>query len=196
MRRILALKNRKTASGRFERLMQAHFEALYGAARRVTASVSDAEDLMQEVCLKAYLKLDELERIEHQRAWLLRMLYNLFIDGQRRNQRSPLALSQTPADVELLDAAAGRHWQPDEQVDRMMQLDVILRAMKLLDTEQCTLLALHDIEGYKLAELKSLTGLPIGTLKSQLHRTRVKLGRLLRRDARSKPQLSIVGGQK
>ncbi len=78
----------------------------------------------------------------------------------------------------------------------MMQLDVILRAMKLLDTEQCTLLALHDIEGYKLAELQSLTGLPIGTLKSQLHRTRVKLGRLLRRDARSKPQLSIVGGQK
>jgi RNA polymerase sigma-70 factor (ECF subfamily) len=65
--------------------------------------------------------------------------------------------------------------------------------MKLLDREQCALLVLHDVDGYELKELQSLTGLPIGTLKSQLHRTRVKLGRLLRNDVTTKVKLSIVG---
>jgi len=196
LRRILAFSNRRTASGRFEQLLQPHFDALYGAARRLAASESDAEDLVQEVCLKAYLKLDELERIEYQRAWLLRVLYNRFIDGQRKNQRSPLALSQAPADDEAVDIPASKQWQPEEQVDRIMKMDEIMRAMQLLDLEQCSLLALHDIEGYGLAELNSLTGLPVGTLKSQLHRTRVKLGRLLRRDPDNRPQLSLVGVQK
>ena len=175
--------------------MRPHFDALYGAAWRFTRSTNDAEDLVQEVCLKAYLKLDELESIEHQRAWLLRVLYNLFIDGQRKNQRTPLALIQDSPDGELLDIEAGNQYQPDEQVDRMMHIDNILVAMKLLDKENCALLVLHDVDGYGLQELQSLTGLPIGTLKSQLHRTRAKLGRLLRNDATRELKLSIVGKQ-
>lgn len=194
LRRILALTDRRTASGRFEQLMQPHFDALWRAAQRIAASDSDAEDLLQEVCLKAYLKLDELEEIEYQRAWLLRVLYNLFIDGQRKDRRSPLALSQAPAGEEPVEFPADRQWQPEEQVDRIMHVDAILRAMKLLDLEQCSLLALHDIEGYGLEELGSLTGLPVGTLKSQLHRTRVKLGRLLRPEPDRELKLSLVGG--
>ena len=193
MRKILDFTGRKAGSHRFERVMRPHFDALYGAAWRFAASTSDAEDLVQEVCLKAYLKLDELELIEHQRAWLLRVLYNVFVDGQRKNRRSPLALTQDSPDDESIEVEAGRQYQPDEQVDRMMQVDNVLAAMRLLDREQCALLVLHDVDGYELKELQSLTGLPIGTLKSQLHRTRVKLGRLLRNDTTSKVKLSIVG---
>ena len=170
--------------------MRAHFDALYGAAWRFTASTADAEDLVQEVCLKAYLKLDELESIEHQRAWLLRVLYNLFIDGQRKNQRTPLDLTRGSQDDESFEIAAGRQYQPDEQVDHMMHMGKILGAMKLLDKEHCALLVLHDVDGYGLKELQSLTGLPIGTLKSQLYRTRAKLGRLLGKDATSEMKLS------
>ena len=175
--------------------MRPHFDALYGAAWRFTASTTDAEDLVQEVCLKAYLKLDELETIKHQRAWLLRVLYNLFIDGQRKNRRTPLDLTRGPQDDESIEIAAGRQYQPDEQVERMMQMNKILGAMKLLDKEQCALLVLHDVDGYGLKELQSLTCLPIGTLKSQLYRTRAKLGRLLGKDATSELKLSIVGKQ-
>jgi RNA polymerase sigma-70 factor (ECF subfamily) len=161
--------------------MRPHFDALYGAASRIAASASDVEDLVQDVCLKAYLRLDELELIEHQRAWLLRVLHNLFIDRQRKNQRSPLALTRGATNDETTEFVASKQYQPDEQVERMMQRDNILGAMKLLDREQCVLLVLHEVDGYGLQELQSLTGLPLGTLKSKLHRTRVKLGRLLRK---------------
>jgi len=175
--------------------MRPHFGAIYGAASRFAASTSDAEDLVQDVCLKAFQSLDELESMDYPRAWLLRVLYNLFIDGQRKNQRSPLGLTQGTPDDDAIEFVASKQHQPDEQVDRMMQTDNILGAMKSLDKEQCVLLLMHDVEGYKLKELQSLTGLPLGTLKSKLHRTRVKLGRLLRRDATGKLNLNIVGKQ-
>jgi RNA polymerase sigma-70 factor (ECF subfamily) len=57
-------------------------------------------------------------------------------------------------------------------------------------------LALHDIEGFSLRELKDLTGLPEGTLKSRLHRTRARLGRLLSNEAMQKPVLTVVGSKK
>ena len=175
--------------------MRPHFDAVYGAASRFAASTSDVEDLVQDVCLKAYQSLDELESMEYPRAWLLRVLYNLFIDGQRKNQRSPLGLTQGTPDDETTEFVASKQYHPDEQVDRMMQVENILGAMKMLDKEQCVLLVMHDVDGYKLKELQSLTGLPLGTLKSQLHRTRLKLGRLLRKDATDKLKLSIVGKQ-
>ncbi len=175
--------------------MRPHFDALYNAGRRIAASASDAEDLVQEVCMKAYLKMDELERIEYQRAWLLRVLYNLFIDGKRQNQRSPVSLASSSEYLSDDELVASAHLQPEEQADRMMRIDIVLRAMELLNKEHCSMLALHDIDGFSLEELHSLTGIPIGTIKSQLHRTRVKLGRLLRHKVTDKPHLKIVGGQ-
>lgn len=173
--------------------MQPHFAALYAAARRITASEADAEDLVQEVSMKAYLKLDDLDQIGYQRAWLLRVLYNVFIDAQRAHQRSPVSLAESPLNFDEASLPAGKHTQPDEQADRMMRIDLILRAMKLLNKDRCAMLALHDIDGFSLAELHSLTGIPLGTIKSQLHRTRIKLGRLLRHELDDKPCLKLVG---
>jgi RNA polymerase sigma-70 factor (ECF subfamily) len=193
--RILKFTGGSSGSHRFERVMRPHFDAIYGAASRFAASQSDVEDLVQDVCLKAFLNLDELESMEYPRAWLIRVLYNLFIDGQRKNQRSPLGLIQETTDDEANEFVASKQYQPDEQVERMMQVDNILGAMKMLDKEQCVLLLMHDVDGYKLKELQSLTGLPLGTLKSKLHRTRAKLGRLLRSSATKNLKLSIVGKQ-
>lgn len=173
--------------------MRPHFAALYAAAHRIAASEADAEDLVQEVSMKAYLKLDDLDQIGYQRAWLLRVLYNVFIDGQRAHQRSPVSLAESPANFDEASLPAGKHTQPDEQADRMMRIDLILRAMKLLNKDRCAMLALHDIDGFSLAELHSLTGIPLGTIKSQLHRTRTKLGRLLRHQLDDKPCLKLVG---
>ena len=70
---------------------------LYGAARRLTSSPSDAEDLVQDVCLKAFESIDELERIEFRRAWLLRFLYHKFVDRRRNRSRSPVDQADTGA---------------------------------------------------------------------------------------------------
>ena len=178
---------------RFEALLREHFDALYAAARRMTLLPSDAEDLVQDVCIKAFVRFDEFEAIEHKRAWLLKVLYHRFIDRQRANQRSPVDLADTGAESIDPEQMSGSDWQPDRLADSDLRAARILRAMQCLSGDQCMLVALRDIEELSIAELASLTGMKDGTIKAQLHRTRAKLGRLLTNDALSRPQLKVIG---
>jgi RNA polymerase sigma-70 factor (ECF subfamily) len=68
-------------------------------------------------------------------------------------------------------------------------------AWRKLDREQRGLLALHDVEGYTLAELRGITGLKEGTLKSRLHRARVRLGKLLRVEQEQNAARKRAGAQ-
>ena len=190
------MSKRDSAKSRFTSLIQPHFPALYGAARRLTSSPSDAEDLVQDVCLKAFENIDELERIEFCRAWLLKVLYHLFVDRRRVLARSPVDQADTGADSFEPDRIARSETRPEELLDRDAEIAKITRAMGILNKEDCSLLALHDIEGYSLEELRQLTGLNIGTIKSRLYRTRSKLGRLLSSEALQQPVLRIIGGSK
>ena len=193
MSEIVKFKGRASDQERFERLMQPYFESLYGAASRLAFTPADAEDLVQEVCVKAFLKLSDLEAMQHRRAWLLRVLYNIFVDGVRRNQRSPVDLAGSSQPIDEMELAGDRHLQPEEETDRLISLEVLWSAMKVLKKEDCALLALHDIEGHTVAELASLTKLPESTIKSRLHRTRIKLGRLMQREVTAHPHLTLVG---
>jgi RNA polymerase sigma-70 factor (ECF subfamily) len=193
LKNIIPLKRHDSNCKRFDVLVRPHFDALYAAARRLTRSPHDAEDLVQEVCLKAFGRLDELERIEFSRAWLLKVLYHEFIDGKRRNQRSPVSIAATGAETDEPDRTPADSTQPDELVDREQSIGRIQRAMRLLNPEQCALVVMHDVEGYSIDELCKLNGAPAGTIKAQLHRTRVKLGRLLASGAMTAPPLKIVG---
>ena len=184
----------KHPAQRFEELLRPHFSALYAAAQRMTLSKTDAEDLVQDVCLKAYTRLEELEEIEYRKAWLLRVMYHKFIDNQRASQRSAVDLAETGDSSADPTELAQSQWLPDEMLDREIRITRILMAMKRLDSEQCALVALRDIEGLSIAELEALTGKPAGTIKSQLSRTRSKLGRLLTSDSSLKPKLKAIGG--
>ena len=179
---------------RFESLLRPHFDALYAAARRMTLSPVDAEDLVQDVALKAFEKLDELEKIEFPRAWLLKVMYNKFIDEHRSSKRSPVAQAATGVDSEEPDDHARGDWLPEEMLDREIRITRILMAMRRLDSESAALVALRDIEGLTIAELEEMTGSPSGTIKAKLHRSRARLGRLLSSDATLKPELKAVGG--
>ena len=185
-----------SAKSRFTSLVQEHFSALYGAARRLTSSPSDAEDLVQDVCLKAFESIDELERIEFRRAWLLKVLYHKFVDRQRGLSRSPVDQADTGADSFEPEQIARSEIRPDERLDQDARIDQITRAMGILNKDDCSLLALHDIEGYSLEELQQVTGLKTGTIKSRLYRIRSKLGRLLSSEAIQQPALRLVGGNK
>jgi RNA polymerase sigma-70 factor (ECF subfamily) len=189
--------NRRTHDrGRFAALVEPHFDALYGAARRLTLSPSDAEDLVQDVCLKAFESIDELQAIEFRRAWLLKVLYHKFVDRQRAKARSPVDQAITGADSFGPESMTGPDFAPDEQVDRDAHAARIMRAMSILGEQECSLLALRDIEEYSLEELQQVTGLPKGTIKSRLHRTRSRLGRLLSNEELQKPLLRIVESRK
>ena len=187
---------RQTSEQRFRALIEPHFGALFAAAQRLTRDAADAEDLVQDVCLKAFQDLDALEGIEYRRAWLLKTLYYRFIDIQRSRDRSPVDRAETGTDSVDPERLTGGAMQPDDILEREMRIDVLVRAMEIIGKEASSLLALHDIEGFSLVELEALTGLPVGTIKSRLYRTRSKLGRLLSNENMHKPVLTLVGGKK
>lgn len=195
MNKIIHLKRRPTRSERYEALMAPHLDALYKAARRMTLSPDDAEDLLQEVCITVLNRLDQVERVEYPRAWLIRVMYNRFVDDTRRMSRSPFNNASTGEASDDPNDIAAETARPDELVGRDQEIERILRAMRCLNAEQCSLVAMHDVEGISIEELSSLTGMPAGTIKSQLHRTRKKLGRLLSNETIGRPHLKIVGGK-
>ena len=168
----------RSAAQRFEALVRPHYAVLYRTAYRLTRSVHDAEDLVQEVCVRAYPRLDELAQLDNPRAWLTCVMQRMFIDSTRRYERSHVESLETTRQESLVSEAPGLAEQTDEAI-KSRRLD---QAWQRLDKDQRTLLALHDIEGYSLAELTDMTGLKEGTLKSRLHRARVKLGKLLRHE--------------
>lgn len=180
------------SEARFEVLLRPHYEVLYRAAFRLTRSVEDAEDLAQEVCVRAFPRLAELERLDDPRAWLLCVMRRLFIDQTRRYERRFVS----SLDAAGSDTVASELPGPAEEADKRREAEQLDRAWVHLDREQRTLLALHDLEGYSLAELREMTGIKEGTLKSRLHRARTKLGKLLRRQETVTRYRASAGGRK
>ena len=168
----------RDATSSFENFIRPHFDALYRRAYRLTLNAADAEDLVQDVCVRAYPHLAEIQALENPRAWLMRVLYRLFVDLARHRKRSPFRPMSTTEEG-ASDTVACEEPGPEAQTDSAIGEGRLERAWQRLEKVQQALLALHDIEGYTLAELQEMTGLPQGTLKSRLSRARVKLGRLL-----------------
>lgn len=193
MARVFNFGKRRSAPDQFEALMRPHFDALYASARRFAMNNEDAEDLVQEVCMKAFLNIEDLQTMAYMRAWLLRVLYHQFVDRQRASSRAPSELARSIDDGDTIGLTEDANKQPEEQTERMLRVERVLGAMALLDKEHCSLLAMHDIDGFSVAELSKLTDLPENTIKSQLFRTRAKLGRLLKNKQLKSVKLKLVG---
>jgi RNA polymerase sigma factor (sigma-70 family) len=179
MARLTVIPGGREAAASFETFIRPHFDALYRRAYRLTLNAADAEDLVQDVCVRAYPRLAELLELDNPRAWLLRVLYRLFVDLTRHRKSSPFQSMSTIEEVESSRWMESDEPGPEAQADSAMGEARLERAWQRLDKVQQALLVLHDIEGYTLAELMEMTGLPEGTLKSRLHRARIKLGKIL-----------------
>lgn len=166
----------------FERLVRPHFDRLYRLAWRLAGSKAEAEDLFQELLLKAYGKIDDLATIEQPGPWLCRVMYNLFIDEQRRFTRQRMRMvDEGQLGTEGIEAFAGSEdpVADNEQDQQFQRLD---EALSRLSDEHRIVVLLHDSEGYKLNEIQELTGTPVGTIKSRLHRARARLREILTAD--------------
>lgn len=166
----------------FERLVRPHFDRLYRLAFRLTAGKAEAEDLVQELLLKVYGKLDDLVAIDEPGSWLCRVMYNLFIDERRRYARRRVAIvdeGMLPRDG--LEGLPGSD-DPVRDQRRREKLAGLSRALAKLSEEHRIVVLLHDTEGYKLEEIQSITGTPLGTVKSRLHRARARLREILETD--------------
>ncbi|MDA8381001.1 MAG: sigma-70 family RNA polymerase sigma factor [Actinomycetota bacterium] len=162
-----------------------HVQALYSAALRMTRNPADAEDLVQETFLRAFRAYGSFEEGTNLKAWLYRILTNAFINKYRSAQRRP-----TQTDVEDIDAlflyrhlhrlppsAAGKSAE-DEVLDSMTDSEV-KEALESLPESFRLAVLLADVEGFSYKEIAEITGVPIGTVMSRIHRGRKALQKAL-----------------
>jgi len=171
------------AAAEFERLLRPHVPALYRSAYRWTGAVDRAEDLVQQLLVRLFPRLAELRALEQVRPWALRVMYRIFVDELRRTRASPVQFGAEAADGEVA-GVQDEAWldpgpEPAELVEQQLTQERLLRAWEQLGEEHRTVLSMHDIEDYTLPELAQIMDIPLGTLKSRLHRARARLRALL-----------------
>lgn len=163
----------------FERMVRPHLDRLYRLAWRLTGRKAEAEDLFQELLIKAYGRLDDLAKIDEPGSWLARVMYNLFIDERRRYARRRLhTVEEGSMAGEGLAGMPGSE-DPVRDNERWQKIKALDAALSRLSEEHRLVVLLHDTEGYKLEEIHRVTGIPVGTVKSRLHRARARLREIL-----------------
>jgi len=162
----------------FEEIAVPHVHALYGFALRFTRRPEEAEDLAQETLLRAYRFFGSYERGTNIRAWLFKILRNLFINKYRKNQREPEAVSyggeEASLDLLINEPAPGTPAsRTPEQVLQSGEVDAeVERAIADLPEEYRTVLLLSSLGELSYKEIASTLSVPIGTVMSRLHRAR------------------------
>lgn len=158
-------------------LLRPCVEGMYRLAYRFCGSREDAEDLVQDILVKLYPRLNELRGIDNLPSWLATVLYRQFVDRTRHHNRSPVQLTEDGETFPVtVDNTA---LQPEAQVANDEAIDQVQNALLQLNEDHRVLVVLHDVEGFKLTELQEMLDIPIGTLKSRLHRAREQLKKLL-----------------
>jgi RNA polymerase sigma factor (sigma-70 family) len=167
----------------FERLLREHIPALYRSAYRWTGAVDRAEDLVQELLVRLYPRVPELRELDRIRPWALRVMYRIFVDQMRRERSSPVQFHlESPLNDDVAedeDVPADLVAEPPELVEQQLTQERILQVWAQLGEEHRVVLSMHDVEDYTLPELAQILDLPVGTLKSRLHRARAKMRELL-----------------
>ncbi len=178
MQVIKLWSSRQSEHEQFEALLQPHLQRLYKLAYRFTGQRADAEDLVQDVVVKLYPRLQEMQKIEKLSPWLARVLYRYFVDRVRSKQRSPLHL--VAEDEAELEEHSDKSPDPAENTEAALLQSRLQDAIDQLNEDQRALVILHDIEGYTLNEIHIMHDVSIGTLKSRLNRARSRLRELLK----------------
>ena len=177
---ILSFWANSRPKSEFEQRMAPHIESLFRLACRLTNDPLDAEELVQEVLVKLYPRRAELARIEQIRPWASRVLYRMFIDKWRRRRLEPLNESELPEE-QSLDQVDAR-LSAEDYLQLHTDLGTVQAALNKLSEAHRTLILMHDVEGYTLVELEQVLEVPLGTLKSRVHRARARLKKLLLED--------------
>lgn len=167
-------------------LVQPHLDAMYRFAFRLAGQQQDAEDLVQDVVIKLYPRLEELEAVEQLRPWLNRVLYRQFIDQVRRKGRQldrPLTEFVGPEDQsDWFDSLESDQSGPDLHLEQARLGPMLDGLLAELPPDHRTMLLLHDVDGWRVEDIAEVLGVPEGTIKSRLHRCRSALRNKLRHE--------------
>jgi RNA polymerase sigma-70 factor (ECF subfamily) len=177
---------------RFEKEALLHLDAVYRAALRMTKNPAEAEDLSQETFLKAYRFFDRFEPGTNCKAWLFKIMTNIYITEYHRKARAPSGPAYDEGEVfslyEEIEGGEGKRAAADPEkrfFDRAMDVEV-KKAIEDLPEEFREVVVLSLLEGLSYQEISEALGIQLGTVKSRLFRGRKLLQKNLWQYAKAK----------
>lgn len=169
----------------FEAVVLVHLDALYRSALRLTHNRAEAEDVVQETCLRAFRSFHRFNPGTNARAWVFTILRNAFLNrlrqsGREATEEDATAWESAPESATLAPAREN----PEEEFFQTVLHGDVDRALKALPLVFREAVILTDLEGLSYKETSEVLGCPMGTVMSRLSRGRRLLRQALHRYAR------------
>jgi len=163
-RGVPVIAGEETAGGvdGFERIYREHVGRVFALCLRMTGDRRDAEELTQDVFVRAWEKLPTFRGESALGTWLHRVAVNAALERLRSDRRRA---ARVDPDEDAVRLAMARESSPDGRLD-------LETAIAALPPGARTVFVLHDVEGYRHEEIAALTGAAVGTMRAQLHRAR------------------------
>lgn len=167
----------------FEEVALVHTDALLRTALRMTKNQSDSEDLVQETMLKAYRFFDRFERGSNIKAWLFKIMTNIFINNYRQKSRKPASVSYEEIDDNFLyhqlENSRNKVADPEEVLFAKLIDGDVRKAIDELPEDFRMVVVLAFLEEFSYEEIAEIADIQLGTVKSRLHRARKLLQKSL-----------------
>lgn len=172
----------------FKREALPHIGILRNYAYKMTGNELDADDLLQETYLRAFRFFHKFEKGTNCKAWLFRIMKNLFINNYRKNQKSPGKVDYEEIENFFENIKSDKLDSSDlqEKVFSNLLDDTVTVALNSLQDDFKTVIILCDLEGLSYEEIAEFVQCPIGTVRSRLHRARKLLAQKLYKYAKAK----------
>lgn len=158
----------------FEEEIIPHLDAMYNFALRLTSDPNDAEDLVQDTIVKAFRFFSSYEKGTNAKAWLFRILKNSYINNYRKQSKQPNQVDYDEVST-FYETIRAERTDTSDLEDRMFRDlidDDISNALEELPEDFRTVVLLCDVEGFTYEEIANMLDVPIGTIRSRLHRGR------------------------
>ncbi len=156
-------------------LVRRYQDRLYPTALRLTGCAEDAQDLLQETFFRAYQKLGRFHGESSFYTWVYRIAVNLALSGRRR-KRPTLRTSE----FHTAPAVDPRQNDPSSPMERAEREQIIQDALASLAADHRAVVVMKEFDGLRYEEIAEILGIPVGTVRSRLHRARCELRDLLR----------------
>ncbi len=164
-------------SASFGHLVCRYQDRLYHTIVHVVGSREDARDLVQDAFVQAFLRLESFQGASAFYTWLYRIALNMSLSWKRK-QRPKLSVDQ--AREASGDEPVDRGARPEQSLDEAERAVQVRRALGQLNDEHRQVLVLREMEGASYETIADMLDLPIGTVRSRLHRARIELREQLR----------------
>ncbi|WP_373493225.1 sigma-70 family RNA polymerase sigma factor [Aquiflexum sp.] len=164
----------KEKSTIFDQEFMPHIDSMYNFGYRLTFDEDDAKDLVQDTYLKAYRFINSFEQGTNAKAWLFRILKNSFINDYRKKSKQPAKIDYQEVETYYNSDDVDYGITTDLRVDAVKDMlgDEISNALNSLAVDFRTVIILCDLEGFTYEEMAKILDIPIGTVRSRLHRAR------------------------